>query len=307
MKIKILVLLLAISMFTQVFSENNSFENLIKELEEIPELSLCIIKNNKDIIFEKDSEKLLSVGSSFKLYVLKAITDMVDIRKASWHKTLYIRDNEKSLPAGILQKWPNMSPVTIKTLANLMISISDNTATDILIDYIGRENIQNITPRPKQAILKTSEMFKLKLSENKNLSKNFISSNDKYQLQILDSLAKTPLPDISKVSQWNSPIEINTIEWFFSTKELCRVIFDLKDSDILRINDSGLTTDNWDFVGYKGGSEPGVLNLTYVLKKGNDIYTLSITANNSEKSFDFNKVFKKVSELLNILFIHEVQ
>ena len=39
------------------------------------------------------------------------------------------------------QDWPKGAPVTLHTLATLMISISDNTATDQLIAIVGRDAI----------------------------------------------------------------------------------------------------------------------------------------------------------------------
>src|SRR5690606_39753601 len=44
-----------------------------------------------------------------------------------------------SLPTGILQEWPVGTPMTIQSLATLMISISDNTATDVLLRVAGRD------------------------------------------------------------------------------------------------------------------------------------------------------------------------
>ncbi|NMB11632.1 MAG: serine hydrolase [Firmicutes bacterium] len=42
-----------------------------------------------------------------------------------------------SLPSGMLQEWPVGSPITLHTLASLMSSISNNTATNALIDVEG--------------------------------------------------------------------------------------------------------------------------------------------------------------------------
>lgn len=46
---------------------------------------------------------------------------------------------EKSLPGGILQNWPKGAPLTLHTLAGLMISQSDNTAADTLLEILGRD------------------------------------------------------------------------------------------------------------------------------------------------------------------------
>src|SRR3546814_1131698 len=38
--------------------------------------------------------------------------------------------------------WPKDTPVTVQSLANWMISVSDNSATDTLIHLLGRKNIE---------------------------------------------------------------------------------------------------------------------------------------------------------------------
>ena len=285
---------------------NDSIDTIIVEFKDIPEFSICIIKNNKDIIFDINKDKKLGVGSSFKLYVLKTLSDIIDQRKTSWSRTLYLSEKDKSLPSGIIQNWPVLSPITLRTLSNLMISVSDNTATDMLIDYVGRENIQKITPEKNDIILKTSEMFKLKLSKNSEISEKYISGSYQEKLKIIDSLKKIDLPSLEIASQWNKPINIEEIEWFFSTRELCSIIYSLRKCQSLRINNSGLVTDKWDYVGFKGGSEPGVLNMTYVLKKGQNIYTISITGNNSHSNIDTMKFSRNVSRILNILYNEEI-
>ena len=41
-----------------------------------------------------------------------------------------------------MQDWPPGAAVTVETLATLMISVSDNTATDTLIRLVGRERVE---------------------------------------------------------------------------------------------------------------------------------------------------------------------
>ena len=75
----------------------------------------------------------------------------------------------RSLPSGMLHNWPEGAPVTLHTLASLMISISDNTATDILLGLVGRENVERMmgrigiaAPERNRPFLATREIFALK-------------------------------------------------------------------------------------------------------------------------------------------------
>ena len=53
------------------------------------------------------------------------------------------------------------APITIHTLASLMISESDNTATDALIDLVTRNSVETISPR-NRPFMTTREFFQLK-------------------------------------------------------------------------------------------------------------------------------------------------
>ncbi|MGB4373200.1 MAG: hypothetical protein WBI93_06475, partial [Halanaerobiales bacterium] len=56
-------------------------------------------------------------------------------------------------------------------------------------------------------------------------------------------------------------------------------------------------------VGFKGGSEPGVLQYTHLLQKdeGGDFYAISVTVNNPEKEVDQFKVNELSSRLIGLI------
>lgn len=96
---------------------------------------------------------------------------------------------------------------------------------------------------------------------------------------------------------------INQIEWFFSTKELCRTVYELKNCDELRINPGFALNEDWSFAAYKGGSEPGVLQYTYLLRKKNgaDFYAVSVTVNDTRNNVDEAKVSELTVRLLSMI------
>ena len=61
--------------------------------------------------------------------------------------------------------------------------------------------------------------------------------------------------------------------------------------DILTVNPSmsAAMREEWDYVGYKGGSEPGVLNLSWLLRDaGGEWISVSMSWNNSEATVEEN-------------------
>jgi len=77
----------------------------------------------------------------------------------------------------------------------------------------------------------------------------------------------------------------------------------------LRINDGLAVKENWQTVGYKGGSEPGVLNQTYLLKKDEDSpwYSISVTINNPDKKIDEEKFNDLIVRLLDLADVDKLE
>jgi len=88
----------------------------------------------------------LAVGSAFKLAVLAALKSQIASGQHTWSEVVQLQPDWKSLPSGFLQTWPQGSPLTLHTLAALMISQSDNTATDGVIQILDRAAIEAMAP-----------------------------------------------------------------------------------------------------------------------------------------------------------------
>ena len=108
-----------------------------------------------------------------------------------------------------------------------MISISDNTATDHLIDRLGRENVEASLSRmghsdPVVSIpfLTTREFFLLKLLAEQRAA--YLELGSEGRCGFLDTdLAGRPIGDaIANAAEWIAPVEIDSIEWFASRHPL---------------------------------------------------------------------------------------
>ncbi len=279
----------------------DSLDSILAQFEEMEGVaSVCVIQDNDEILLDYNADQPLAVGSAFKLYVLQAVYDQVEAGNLSWDSVLFINQENKA-PGGIIQNWPVKTPLTLKTLTNLMISFSDNTATDHLLDYLGREKVEEYVPEVTKPVLKTVEFFKIKLSMEPEQQEKYINGDVAEKRRILNELKDYEL-DINQPI-WSSPTLIEDVEWFFTTKELCQVIYALKEADELSINPGLAEKTKWHMAGYKGGSEPGVLQFTHLLQKdeGEPVYAIAITVNNSDDLVDTNQVILLTKRLISLI------
>lgn len=222
------------------------------------------------------------LGSAFKLYVLGALGRAVATHRTSWDHDLAIREQWKSLPSGQLQDVPAGTELTLRQYADLMISISDNTAADHLIHYLGREAVQHQVVRfgshhrtANVPFLTTREMFALKSVSYPALASAYLSLPRPARATMLPGLDRIPR---SMVHGWTAPEKIDRLEWFGSPADICRAFSGLwrqaakpgtrPIGEALSINDGGVGLDRAQFptVWFKGGSEPGVLTLNFLAR-----------------------------------------
>jgi beta-lactamase class A len=255
------------------------------------------------LVLEESSERAalnadqpLAVGSTFKLAVLSALRQQIESEQRHWNDVVELQSAWKSLPSGILQDWPSDSWVTLQTLATLMISISDNTATDALIHVLGRDAIEAFTER-NRPLLTTREFFTLKAPQYQDVLQRYRAANTAERRRILDQLAEYPLPNLTSSSGEglfaDGPTALD-IEYFFTPHELCRLMSNVKDLSLMHVNPGTglLNPSDWAQVAYKGGSEPGVLNLTHWLESPTGkTYCVVTTWNNVAAPLDETRLY----------------
>ncbi|GAB1819587.1 hypothetical protein HerbRD11066_27510 [Herbidospora sp. RD11066] len=222
------------------------------------------------------ADEVRPLGSMFKLYVLGAVAQEVKVGRLAWTDELTITDAKKSLPSGELQDRPDGTKVSVKEAAKLMISISDNTATDLLIDKVGKPKVEGVIQSWSShadrniPLLTTRELFVLKGADYPKYAKGYLAAPDR-RAYLEDTVDKVPT---SQVKAWTTPRDVTTIEWFGSPTDMCRALVNLDGlsgpelNEIMSTADAGLGLDQktWPTVWFKGGSEPGVLTLGYLAK-----------------------------------------
>jgi beta-lactamase class A len=241
-----------------------AIEETLADMRALPgKVSVLVTTDGKtDAAIDPDAE--LAVGSAFKLAILAALREEVDAKKLSFSQVVTLKPEHKSLPSGFLHTWPDGAPLTLHTLATLMISQSDNTATDTLIDLLGRAPIEKLAPG-NAPFLTTREAFLLKAKANAGVLAKWRSAGEGERRRILEELRRAKLPDAKDFDDSPSAIDV---EWRFSARRLCELLGKTKDLPMLHVSPGVASPKDWDVISYKGGSEPGVLNLSTLAERG---------------------------------------
>ncbi len=256
-----------------------------------------------------------AIGSTFKLYILAEAADQVKRGKRKWSDVVPL--TIKSLPSGMIQDWPTGSPITLHSLASLMISISDNTATDTLLYAVGRDKVGervaksgHSNPADMIPFLGTREAFSLKMPALAPLRVAFEDGDDKAQGALLtanrDTLTTTQVDPTALVS---APAHIDTIEWFASPNDLVKLLAHMQGMQdetmlgIMGINKGLRPADagRWRYFGFKGGSETGVINLTFLGQRPDGRwFAITGSWNNAAAAVDDQAFVDLMTRLVNV-------
>ena len=95
-----------------------------------------------DEIFVYNSKKMRS-ASMIKVFILAAVMEKVSNGEISLDEIIPLKSGDKVGGAGILVGYKNGSQLSLKTYLKLMITHSDNTATNVVIDRIGMSAIND--------------------------------------------------------------------------------------------------------------------------------------------------------------------
>lgn len=229
---------------------------------------------------EIDADESGPLASVAKLYVLGAVARAVENGLVGWDEQLTVTDARKSAPSGQLQNAPDGTPVTVRQAAESMIAISDNTATDLLIDRIGRAAVENevvtmghsnpadLTPFPT-----TREFFLLGwgLPDGRDAWRDADTAErrtilDGLENRTIDNTVVDPAQaDLDYEGIVTRPGAPDGVGWTGSTNDICSAYAALAVGpqsqvvrEILALN-PGSQTDpaQFPYVGFKGGNAPG--------------------------------------------------
>ncbi|MFK5582611.1 serine hydrolase [Serinicoccus sp. LYQ131] len=219
-------------------------------------------------------------ASVVKLLVLSAVAAQVQDGELGWDQELTVTDELRSLPSGVLQDRPEGSRVTVREAAELMISISDNTATDLLIEAVGQRALRSaadaagldtvrVMPVPS-----TRQLFQLGWQVDPEVRTRWAEAQvPETREAILADLPEELELDAGAVS---APRWQDDVDWLLTGGEICSLHARLQQQardeaaapvrDILAVNPGVTTGEPAAHQAFKGGSAPGVLALSFYVE-----------------------------------------
>ena len=241
------------------------------------------------------------VASVFKLYVLDALAKAIAAGKVTWDEKLTVTDRVRSFSSEALQGKPDGTRMSVRDVADAMISVSDNTATDMLIARLGRRAVEAALRTTKMAdpsldtpFLTTRETFTLALHDWPKLASRYLALGTAGRRALLAStIDRVPLTSLDP--SFLTPRATDSIGWFASASDVCRVYTSLADfarrpglagiAHALGIDDNGLDLNRrqWQSVWFKGGWGGNVLTLAYLAtnRTGRTYVVIVLTQNPS--------------------------
>lgn len=314
-----------------------AFDDQAKPLaEQVSFLAAEITDGNCATVYAIDPDKTLGVGSSFKLYILAELADQIAAsndrvrtqigeggQAITWDTLLPIRDSFKAIPHGALLYVPDDTYFTVRYFAEQMIQRSDNTATDHLIFLLGRKNIErrlaesgHHDPMLNIPLMATREFAILKFLYSDSELSDYLAAATEKKRAILNN-EQRGYQQLELYFEQNGdqqkPVRIDSVEWFADRFDMCKLLLSLNDlakanklrpvTEILSLEDQlDIDREQWPYVGFKGGSELGVLAGNWLLQRNDGrLFVLTFALNNPAEGIDMSKVvplFKSAVDLL---------
>ncbi|HWT44026.1 MAG TPA: serine hydrolase [Sphingopyxis sp.] len=303
---------------TGVTVANDNFDKVAAEIAALPgQTGFLVAELDGTAIRPLASaapDRQFAVGSTIKLYILDELAAQVAAGKRRWSDVVPL--SHLSFSSTATANWPVGTPVTLQTLANWMISVSDNGATDTLIHLIGREPIEvrmraagHKDPSRNIPLLTTVEAFALKGDNFADLRPLFVRGDDAAQRRLIESNRKRLiLANVDGVSLTEGPRFIDSLGWFASPNDIARLMADLRARGsktllaAMAINNGvgPVAAADWSYLGYKGGSENGVLSMSLLGQRKSDGKWFVVTAswNNPAANVEAEPLVGLVTRLL---------
>lgn len=132
-----------------------AIESIISDAESgSVRVGLCAILPNGDRIEHRETEQFIT-ASTIKIAIMIELYRRVDAGTSRLDDIYVLREQDICPGSGVMIGLHHGVELTLNDVCYLMMSISDNTATNVLIDIVGKDNV-NATMRElglKEAIL----------------------------------------------------------------------------------------------------------------------------------------------------------
>ncbi|PIB74030.1 serine hydrolase [Mycolicibacterium brumae] len=229
-----------------------------------------------DMIAGSNTDVSMPLASIFKTYVLLAVAQEVAAGRLSWDDEVTVTAKAKAVGSSAFDKLKPGATIPVRLAAEKMISSSDNMATDLLIERVGKPAVTHalvtaghhdpasMTPFPTM-----HEMFSIGWGIP-DLREQW---RDADRAQRDELLRETDLrPYKSDPQRTHTPAAAYGAQWFGSPADVCRIHVALQQTgqpvrDIMAaLPGIDLDRAKWPYIGAKAGNLPGDLTFSWYVE-----------------------------------------
>lgn len=153
--IKQILTIIFLFLFSQIGFAQNAKPNIETKSQTLDEKIQNAIKdfNGKVWIYAKNLDtgkdyslrggEQVRTASTIKLAIMAETFRQVESGKLKWTDELVLTKDNKKGGSGILFEFSDGTKIDLKTALHLMIVVSDNTATNLVLDKVGADNVND--------------------------------------------------------------------------------------------------------------------------------------------------------------------
>ncbi|MFE3518456.1 Cpe/LpqF family protein [Streptomyces sp. NPDC059166] len=240
-------------------------------------------------LYAKDADRPMPNGSSYKLYLMRALAQAVTAGTVRWDDEVTVTPALRSLPTGDMQELPDGTRVPVRETAYKMIAMSDNTAADLIQDLLGRDAVERAVeegghrqPALLRPFLTSHEVFEIGWGDPGRRAA-WAVAGEAGRRQLLGTVAG---PLTVRGSDLGPTVHQLGLDWHMSAWDVQRVLDGLAEDgvrdgsgvvDEILTAYPGVPVDRarWPRVVFKGGSCPGVMMFCWLLEEHDGVrYTV---------------------------------
>lgn len=261
-------------------TRDDSVAKLTADFAALPGAKAMLIRElGKDAppLMAIEADRTGAIGSGFKLWLLAEAARSVAAGERRWADVVPLAPDAPS--SAVTQNWPNGTPVTLQTAATAMITVSDNRATDTVLAALDRANVDATAERlgadPKSLpLLSTREAFALKTVATLGNQWAAVADTAGRRALLAENRALIAGHSAKPGDFSTNPMRIDSVEWFASPAAMAKTLDWLRSDGgetalaILAVNPgiAPAMAERFAYLGYKGGSEPGVIAMNFLVR-----------------------------------------
>jgi beta-lactamase class A len=254
------------------------FEEIAERLTELPGSVEALVVEDGEVLLQSGQGEPAPLASVSKIYVLAALVEAIEAGEVDWLDEMELTDELRSLPSGTLQDQPEGYTTTVYDVAHRMISLSDNTGTDMLMALLGRDVVEEAVaesghhdPQLLRPFLSTRELFQLRWGVPE-LGEDWEDLDLADRRDVLEEVSEQDMEITSEDTSRHDRDE--AIDWYATAEDVAEVTQALAEraqdrpevGEILTANPGlmNLVQDEWwESLAFKGGGLPGVVTGTW--------------------------------------------